>query len=989
MKNLLKYCLFIVIALIMLPNTLSAQKLNHVLGDVLVKFNGGTSPAEFSRDLQSFNGKPTDLHLVKPVIQSMNIWLFHFDPNTIHERAFLKQIKTHPGVEVAQFNHITSLRATIPDDPLFPDQWQYINDGSGNCVEGADIDMELAWDTATGGLTPQGDTIVVCIIDSGLDANHEDFGDNRWYNYEEIPGNGIDDDNNGYTDDYAGWDTGSDSDNIGGGSHGTSVAGIIGAKGNNGIGVAGVNWDVKLMIVDGGTNVESEVLEAYGWPYTFRKRYNETDGAEGAFVVATNASWGQDFGQPEDAPLWCAFYDTLGVQGILNCGATINGNQNVDEVGDLPTACPSDFMISVTNMNCSDTKVGGAGYGATTIDLGAFGEGTYTTRSGNNYAGFGGTSGATPHVTGAIALLYSVPCSNLIQVAKADPELAARQVRQYILEGVDANESLAGITVTEGRLNVNNSIQLLLSNCGPCPSPVGLDAQVISLDETMLTWANNDSTLTNTLQWRAIGEEDWNTVMMASSPYMISGLSSCTTYEFQVDGICVDTTSGFSAIHTFNTEVFPSNLALGIVTESSASISWTSPSVISNGFSISLLNTNSATTTDYVLTPNDIANGTYTFDDLEACSEYQVMAISECATMNEAFAQLSFFTEGCGPCVDMNYCVSVGESTEDEWIESTVIAGVETISGNNDGYNIFRSTNIELFPNGIFDITLTQAYSGNSWPEYFKIWIDYNQDGEFDEDSELAYDPGQTVTEPVMLNITIPSDALLGQTRMRVTMKYLPASSVELPFACEEEFRFGEVEDYCITMIENPIPCVEPLNPIAMSIDTFAASLVWDEVDDAISYALRYKELEATDWIDENLETSSFDLSNLNVCTMYEFQVRTMCPNGVSNYTASHEFMTLCFEVSNKNIESILSYQVQPNPFNQSFSLNLQMDQSDTATIELFDMSGKRVFQKENQNLHVGENLIRINPTIDISSGIYFMQLTTSKGILNARVVKQ
>ena len=264
------------------------------------------------------------------------------------------------------------MRSTTPNDVEFPNQWQYINTEQSGGSQGADIDVDLAWDVTTGGLTANGDTIVVAVLDDGIDLNHSDFENNLWVNHAEIPNNGIDDDENGYIDDYRGWNSNQDNDNIAGGGHGTPVAGIVGAKGNNGTGVAGVNWNVKVMVVKNDFNTsEAGVLAAYSYPLAMRQQYNESNGTRGAFVVSTNASWGVDFGRPEDAPIWCSYYDTLGTYGILNCGATINGNVNVDEEGDLPTACSSDFMISVTNMNHFDNKVQGAGYGLETIDLGA------------------------------------------------------------------------------------------------------------------------------------------------------------------------------------------------------------------------------------------------------------------------------------------------------------------------------------------------------------------------------------------------------------------------------------------------------------------------------------------------------------------------------------------------------------------------------------------------------------------------------------------
>lgn len=465
MNNKLKKISFLTLFLINTIFVFSQKVGDHVKGDILIKLNQ-TSVNNWITKNQTFRGSNTNVTYKEVISKSLNVHLITFNHNLINENDFLKEIKKDSDIETAQFNHYIKMRSTIPDDASFSQQWQYINTGQSGGTIGADIDIDLAWDITTGGTSASGDEIVACVIDEGINQTHPDIIDNLWTNNVEIPGNGIDEDNNGFIDDIIGWNFQTNSNNVNvGGSHGTPVAGIVGAKGNNGIGVAGVNWDIKLMfLVHGNITVESIVLAAYDYPMQMRKKYNETDGAEGAFVVSTNASWGIDFGQPEDYPLWCEFYNELGSHGILSAAATINGNQNVDVIGDLPTGCDSDYLITVTNMDHNDQKVTNAGYGLTTIDLGAFGEGTYTT-SGSGYGGFGGTSGATPHVTGTIALLYSAPCLNFIDYAKTNPAEAALLVKNYILDGVDPNASLAGITVTGGRLNVNNALQLLMDNC--------------------------------------------------------------------------------------------------------------------------------------------------------------------------------------------------------------------------------------------------------------------------------------------------------------------------------------------------------------------------------------------------------------------------------------------------------------------------------------------------------------------------------------------
>ena len=357
----------------------------------------------------------------------------------------LRRLSSDKRVEAAQFNHAVQKRETVPNDPGFAQQWHHVQGGDH------DIDSDLAWDITTGGSTAAGDRIVVAVLEGGgSNYNHVDLIDNHWTNDAEVPGNGIDDDGNGFVDDFNGWNAGSNNDAIGAGGHGTSVSGMIGAVGNNGNGGAGVNWDVEIMQVDmGGGLTESNVIAAYNYPYTMRDLYNNSNGASGAFVVATNASWGIDGANPANYPMWCAYYDDLGAVGILNCGATANNNVNIDVVGDMPTGCGSDYMVGVTATNSSDVRTF-SGYGATAIDLGAPGESVYLPSGSSGYGNTSGTSFASPCVAGAIAMVYSAPCADLASSALLTPQAAADAVRGFILDGVDVVDNLIGETVTGG-----------------------------------------------------------------------------------------------------------------------------------------------------------------------------------------------------------------------------------------------------------------------------------------------------------------------------------------------------------------------------------------------------------------------------------------------------------------------------------------------------------------------------------------------------------
>ncbi len=326
------------------------------------------------------------------------------------------------------------------------------------------IGMTGAWDIATGGVTPQGDTIVVALIDDGFQISHPDLQGNIWVNRDEIAGDGIDNDLNGYVDDRVGLNVATGDDNHTVKSHGTSVAGIVGAKGNNDTGVTGVNWNVKLLLVSGG-DFESRVIEAYQYILDQRVLYNQTAGAKGAFVVVTNLSGGINNAWATDHPMWCEMYDQLGEKGILSVTAAPNQPISVDVDGDMPTTCTSPYMIAVTNVDAEDVLVETAGFGSTSIDIGAPGHGTVTTASGSQYKEFPGTSAAAPHVAGAIALMYSTPCESLLFDIGADPSATAGRIRDILFNTAKPNNSLDEITVLGKRLQVDAAMEAANSDC--------------------------------------------------------------------------------------------------------------------------------------------------------------------------------------------------------------------------------------------------------------------------------------------------------------------------------------------------------------------------------------------------------------------------------------------------------------------------------------------------------------------------------------------
>ena len=541
------------VALALSTTSVSAQGPDHVAGDVLVMLAPEASAHSLVGELTRIENAATGLTVVREVSIPMRTWLLHFDHQAVPEMKMLRTLQNNPAVQLAQFNHFVKERI-VPNDATYGQQWHHQN-----------INSEEAWDVTTGGVTATGDTIVVAIMENA-DVSHVDLVANAWINHGEIANNNIDDDGNGYVDDVRGWNTPNGDDDVYSGGHGTQCAGMVGATGNNSIGVVGANWHVKLMPVNYGGVGEAEVVEAYTYPLVMRRLYNASNGTEGAFVVATSASWGIDGGQPEDSPLWCAMYDTLGTAGVLNCGATANNAVNVDVVGDLPTACPSDFMISVTATNTTDQRTFSA-WGLTTIDVGAPGDNVRTTSIGGGYGSTSGTSFACPLTAGVIALLYSAPCATMMALVHADPQEGALYVRQQLFAGVDQVGNLPGNTVTGGRIDSGNSMQLIMGACGSCPAPFGGNV-VRQGNGAIYSWTATSAGPFN-VRYRAVGAANWiDLLAIDEDNTSVSGLDPCTAYEFQVQVECGSETSDFSNSALLNppVEVAPTITASGYAT---------------------------------------------------------------------------------------------------------------------------------------------------------------------------------------------------------------------------------------------------------------------------------------------------------------------------------------------------------------------------------------------------------------------------------------
>ncbi|MTB50468.1 S8 family peptidase [Lewinella sp. W8] len=385
------------------------------------------------------------------LVKKLSVELLRFPDEVALERG-LSILERQPGVLAWERNRPVDFR-TDPDDPLYASE-------QNNLFRAG---FAGAWDLTTGGQTTDGQHIVVAVLDAGFDVEHSDLRDNLWRNPGEIANDGVDNDGNGFVDDLRGWNFTDDAATFPVSTHGTQVIGQLGARGNNGRGVSGTNWDLSMMLF----SIQSvgDIIAAYGYVLDQRRRYNETDGREGAFVVATNASFGVEGDSCSDYPVWGSLYDELGREGILTAASTANRPWDVDVVGDMPTDCPSEYLIGVTNLSVNDRLFDSSAFGEENVDLAAPGEESYSTLPNNRYGPFGSTSAAAPYVTGAIALLYATPCPMLLDMAREDPATAALLVREAILSSTAPNLSLTTRTATGGVLDVAAAQARLIDFC--------------------------------------------------------------------------------------------------------------------------------------------------------------------------------------------------------------------------------------------------------------------------------------------------------------------------------------------------------------------------------------------------------------------------------------------------------------------------------------------------------------------------------------------
>ena len=409
---------------------LQRADLRYVASEVLVQFRAGQAPAVRRAALEALGAR--SLQLLRSTSRDGE----------------LHRVALPAGVKFVEPNWVYTTQAA-PNDTYYQNGslWGVYGDTSPLRQNAYGSQAAEAWNAGKDCSA----NVVVGIIDEGVMTNHPDTEANIWHNPFEIAGNGIDDDGNGFVDDVTGWDfennDASTFDGVGD-DHGTHVSGTIGATRNNGIGVAGICGQVsmvnaKFLGANGGTTANA--IKAIDYITDLKTRH-------GLNLVATNNSWG---GGGYSQALKDSI-DRAGAADILFIAAAGNGNllgigQNTDKKPNYPSAYTSENIIAVAAINKKGAKAGFSNYGLVSVDLGAPGVGIWSTvpKLVNGvitpgYASYDGTSMATPHVTGAVALYASL-----------HPGSSAAQIKAALLAATVPTTSMTGKTVTGGRLDVS------------------------------------------------------------------------------------------------------------------------------------------------------------------------------------------------------------------------------------------------------------------------------------------------------------------------------------------------------------------------------------------------------------------------------------------------------------------------------------------------------------------------------------------------------
>lgn len=780
-----------------------------------------------------------------PVAELMSAYA-NVESVEIAEPVYVYSLRDVEGHEPLPYvGHVTSEEntsdpapASTPNDSRYNEQWGY-----------GRINAPQAWDIETG--DPR---VVVAIEDQGVDYNHPDLDGRMWTNPGETPGNNIDDDNNGYVDDYYGYNFGDDRGEIAIGSHGTHVGGTVAAETNNGTGVSGTaggwgdNQGVRLMSLSVfGANSQGGFDEAFIYA------------ADNGAVISQN-SWG---GGSQSAAMENAidyFIANAGgsgqaMQGGLAVFAAGNDNSSSTSIGYPASYAPTVAVASITSGN---KKSSFSNYGSW-VDISAPGSSILSTYPNGSYNSISGTSMACPHVSGVAALVVSYnygnitasQLRNILESTTSDVYVDNPNYQGQLGSGVvDAYAALTGgsgggenppppaYCASKGNsvadewinsVNIGSFSYTSGSNggyadfSGTQTVEAGTGSSSVSLspgfsgssyNEYWRIWIDynkdNDFSDAGELVFDA-GSLSSSTVNgTISIPSSAEGIttrmrvtmkyngapSPCETFNYgEVEDYTVIIGSGSTP-----TCDAPGSLSASSVSSGSATLNWGAVSG-ANSYNVRYRKTGTSSWSTTSATGTSVS-----VSGLSASTQYEFQVASVCSGGTSAFSASATFTTSAA---SVNYCASRGNNASYEWIDYVSLNGMTRTSSGDGGYYNGTSSTATVVRGSSNTIYVSAGFSGSSYTEYWKVWIDLNQDGDFTDSGELLVSGSSSSSATLSASLAIPSGAVLGKTRMRVSMKYNAAQS-----SCET-FSYGEVEDYSVNITSTAMAALRTGSPVS------------------------------------------------------------------------------------------------------------------------------------------------------------------------------
>lgn len=552
---------------------------DYVPGEIIVKYKRSISAASI-RERQVQQGIET-----KRAFRRMGVHHVKLPAGLGVEKA-LEMLSSDSTVDYAEPNYFRYATKT-PNDDWFGLQWGLHNDGTFGTAD-ADIYALEAWYDIP---ATDCNSIVIAVIDSGIDYGHEDLSSNMWSNPDEIP-NGDDDDGNGYIDDMLGWDfVENDNDPMDTHGHGTHVAGTIGAEGDNGKGITGVCWTAQLMplrfIDDSGLGTVADEISAIEYAII-----------KGAKII--NASFSGSASMAEQDAISLA-KDA----GILFVAAA--GNEGVNTPS-YPAGYDLTNIISVAATDQDDELAPFSNYGAAWVDVGAPGVNTYSTLPGD-YGYKDGTSMAAPHVVGLAGLIRN-----------ENPTFTHAEVRYVILRSVDRQASLSDKTVSGGRIN---TAEALLTPLVLLP-PSDVEATPVSTNQVDLSWDDDSSMDSGFKIERRLSGGMYSqiaTVSADTTTYMDQSLDEGTAYTYRVSAFNdTDDSDHSDEAHATTFPAAPSGLSASAVSSNQVNLSWEDNSLGESGFKVERKTDSGGTYTQIAAVDTDVLS--YSNNGLTASTTY-------------------------------------------------------------------------------------------------------------------------------------------------------------------------------------------------------------------------------------------------------------------------------------------------------------------------------------------------------------------------------